>query len=79
MNEIDGYAVANLRLRYEITENLGVYASIQNLFDRKFETFGLLGEEPGELEVPIIEDLEVPIFLGAAAPRAGFLGISYNF
>ena len=54
MSEIDGYTVANLRLRYEITEDLDVYASVQNLFDRKFETFGLLGEEPGELEVPII-------------------------
>jgi len=56
-----------------------VYASIQNLFDREFETFGLLGEEPNEVEVPIIEDLEVPIFLGSAAPRAGFLGINYSF
>tara|TARA_B100001121_G_scaffold163981_1_gene143227 strand:+ start:195 stop:935 length:741 start_codon:yes stop_codon:yes gene_type:complete len=79
MSEIDGYTVANLRLRYEITEDLDVYASIQNLFDREFETFGLLGEEPNEVEVPIIEDLEVPIFLGAAAPRAGFLGINYSF
>ena len=79
MNEIDGYTVANLRLRHEITENLDVYVSIQNLFDRDFETFGLLGEEPNELKVPIIEDLEVPIFLGAAAPRAGFIGISYSF
>ena len=79
MNEIDGYTVANLRLRYEITEKLDIYISVQNLFDREFETFGLLGEEPNELEVPTIEDLEVPVFLGAAAPRAGFLGISYSF
>ena len=79
MGEIDGYVVANLRLRYSITENFDVFATVQNLFDREFETFGLLGEEPSELEVPIIEDLEIPIFLGAAAPRAGFLGISYSF
>ena len=49
------------------------------MFDEKFETFGLLGEEPGEVEVPIIEDLEVPIFLGAAPPRAAFIGVRYRF
>ncbi|MBE65048.1 MAG: TonB-dependent receptor [Gammaproteobacteria bacterium] len=79
MGEIDGYTVANLRLRYAISESLEIFATVQNLFDKEFETFGLLGEEPNELEVPIIEDLETPIFLGAAAPRAGFIGISYSF
>ena len=79
MNEIDGYTVANLRLRYEINEKLEILATVQNLFDKEFETFGLLGEEPNELEVPIIEDLEMPIFLGAAPPQAGFIGINYNF
>jgi hypothetical protein len=39
----------------------------------------LLGEEPGELGVPIIEDFANPVFLGAGAPRAAFLGIRYNF
>ncbi|MDG2139890.1 MAG: TonB-dependent receptor [Gammaproteobacteria bacterium] len=79
MDEIDGYTVANLRLRYEISEDLRIFASVQNLFDQEFETFGLLGEEPNELEVPIIENLKKPIFLGAAAPRAGYIGLSYNF
>ena len=36
-------------------------------------------DKKSAVEVPIIEDLEVPIFLGAAAPRAGFLGINYSF
>jgi len=79
MDKIDGYTVANLRLRYEISEDLRIFASVQNLFDQEFETFGLLGEEPNELEVPIIENLEKPIFLGAAAPRAGYIGLSYSF
>jgi outer membrane receptor protein involved in Fe transport len=52
---------------------------VNNVFDEKFETFGLLGEEPNEVEVPIIEDLTVPLFLGPAPPRAGFLGVRYSF
>jgi len=79
MCEIDGYTVANLRLRYIISANLEIFATVQNLFDREFETFGLLGEEPNELEVPIIEELEIPIFLGSAPPRAGYIGLSYSF
>ncbi len=79
LDEIDGYTVANLRLRFEINEDLRIFATVQNLFNQEFETFGLLGEEPNELEVPIIENLEKPIFLGAAAPRAGYIGLSYSF
>ncbi|MBM88701.1 MAG: TonB-dependent receptor [Gammaproteobacteria bacterium] len=77
--EIDGYTVVNLRTRYQVSEDLEIFANVLNLFDQEFETFGLLGEEPGEVEVPIIEDLEVPLFLGAAPPRAAFLGIRYRF
>jgi outer membrane receptor protein involved in Fe transport len=68
-----------LRARYAVNEKFEIFAKVENLFDREFETFGLLGEEPGEVEVPIIEDMTIPIFLGAAPPRAGFIGIRYSF
>ena len=79
LDTVDGYTLINLRFRYQFSEDFGVFALINNVLDSEFETFGLLGEEPGELEVPIIEDLEVPVFLGPAPPRAGFLGIKYRF
>ncbi len=79
LDEIDGYTVVNLRARYQVTEDLEIFATVQNLLDDEFETFGLLGEEPGETEVPIIEDFEIPLFLGAAPPRAGFIGLRYRF
>lgn len=79
LDEIDGYALVNLGARYRVSDRLLVYAQVHNLFDSKFETFGLLGEEPDEVEVPLIEDFEIPIFLGAAPPRAGFLGLRYRF
>ena len=79
LDEIDGYTLVNLGARYRVSDNLLLYAQVHNLFDAKFETFGLLGEEPGEVEVPLVEDFEIPIFLGAAPPRAGFLGLRYRF
>ena len=79
LGEVPGYTTVGMRARYSINEKLEVFAKIDNLFDREYESFGLLGEEPGELEVPIIEDLTNPVFLGAGAPRAAFLGLRYNF
>jgi len=79
LDEIDGFILINLGARYRFSERLLIYAQVHNLLDAEFETFGLLGEEPGEVEVPLIEDFEIPIFLGAAPPRAGFLGLRYRF
>ena len=79
LDAIDGYLVASLRARYSIGESFEAFMRIENLFDNEFETFGLLGEEPGELEVPIIENLRNQRFLGAAAPRSAFIGFRVKF
>ena len=79
LDKVSGYTTVSIRARYNISKKLEVFAKIDNLFDREYESFGLLGEEPGELEVPIIEDLTNPVFLGAGAPRAAFLGLRYKF
>ena len=79
LEEIDDYTVVNFRTRYQINDKFEVYVIIQNLFDKEFETFGLLGEEPNELEVPIIQEFEVPLFLGPAPPRAAYIGLRYSF
>jgi iron complex outermembrane receptor protein len=79
LDEVDGYAVVNLRTKYTVNDKLEFFAKVHNVFDNEFETFGLLGEEPGELDAAITEGMTIPVFLGAAAPRAGFVGIRYRF
>ena len=79
LDQIDGYHVVNVRARYQLNDNLQIFAAVHNVFDEEYETFGLLGEDPGEVEVPVIEDFKVPLFFGAAPPRSGFLGIKYSF
>lgn len=79
LDTVAGYTLVNLRARYQFSGQFEIFATVNNLFDKEFETFGLLGEEPGELEVPIIEDLTVPLFLGPAPPRAAFVGLRYTF
>jgi len=79
LDTVDGYTTLGLRARYQVSDSLEVYARVTNALDKEYENFGLLGEEPGEVEVPIIEDFTVPVFLGPGAPRAGFVGIRYKF
>ena len=75
LDNLDGYAVVNLRGRYVFNEHVQFFARVDNLFDEDYENFGLLGEEPGEVEVPLFEGFENPRFVGPGAPLAGFVGI----
>lgn len=71
LDELDGYAVFNLRGGYR-WDNVEIYARIDNVLDEEYENFGLLGEDPSE----VLDDLDDtrPIFVGAGAPRAAWLG-----
>jgi outer membrane receptor protein involved in Fe transport len=70
--KIPGYAVVNLDSRYSVTNQWSIFAKVNNLFDKDYSTFGTLGQniyssDPNEQ------------FRTPAAPRAGWLGISYSF
>jgi len=74
---LGGYAVANLRSTYRITEEVELFARIDNLFGASYETFGVLAEVEIELEeVPVADD---PRFVGPGAPRSGFAGVRVRF
>ena len=63
MPKIGGHAVFNLRAVYEFNEHVSVFGRIDNVFDRKYYTFGILGE-PGE----VFSDFEDPRFVSPAQP-----------
>ncbi|MGR8920814.1 MAG: TonB-dependent receptor, partial [Gammaproteobacteria bacterium] len=73
LDKIDGYTVVNLRGSYRYDERFELFAKVTNLFDEDYENFGLLGEEPAE----VLPDLpnQSPVFLGAGAPVAGWVGL----
>jgi outer membrane receptor protein involved in Fe transport len=74
---VDGYAVANLRSSYRLTDALELFVRIDNLYNTDYETFGLLAEIEIDLaEVPGADD---PRFLSPGAPRSGFAGIRIQF
>ncbi len=73
LKPIGGYALVNLRGSYRLNERLEMFARVTNLFDKDYENFGLIGESPGEV-LPGLDN-QSSIFLGAGAPRAGWVGL----
>ena len=78
VDELDGYAVVNLRGQYRVNQHIELFARINNVFNKNYESFGLLGEEPSEVDVPLFADFDNPRFVGPGAPRAGFVGFKLS-
>lgn len=72
---LEGAAVVNLTGSYAVSSRVRLFARVANLFDRKYATFGLLGEA-GEV---LGDDYQDPRFLSPAAPRAAWVGVELAF
>ena len=74
--KVDGYALVNLSASYVFAGRITAFARVTNVFDKEYENFGLLGEDP--TEVLALADA-TPRFLGVGAPRAGWIGVALRF
>lgn len=83
--ELPGYSVASVRTSYQINRHVRVFANIQNLFDRHYSTYGILGDPtgvgaPGVPANGVFGDPNVdPRFQSPAMPRAYFGGVQVSF
>ena len=73
LDDVDGHVVFNLRTGFTHNRHLEVFVRVTNLLDKRYENFGLLGEDPSEV-IPALSNRS-PIFLGAAPPRGVWAGI----
>ena len=69
--KIAGYAVVHLDSQYQLDKNWSVFAKVNNLFDKDYATYGLLGQN---IYNGTNEQFRTP-----AAPLAAWLGVSYRF
>jgi outer membrane receptor protein involved in Fe transport len=82
--KIPGYTLVNLDTRYTISRNWKLFAKVTNVFNKDYETFGLLGANvftgPGNSysSNPATWN-EQDQFRSPGAPRAGWVGITYEF
>lgn len=74
-DQLDGYGLVNLHARYDLNKHVEFFAKVDNLFDSEYETFGLYGEPD---EAPGLDGLSDNRFVGAGAPRAGWIGLKIS-
>ena len=81
MGRIAGYATFNARANYRVDDQIEAFLRIENLFDKDYENFGLVGEEPSEVDVIAdrYPDAEDPRFLAPGAPVSVWVGMRLHF
>jgi iron complex outermembrane recepter protein len=86
---VPGYAIFNLKTRYEIVKGFSVFGMVNNLFDRQYASAGRLGINPfSPSERGAIgpsgwnynsNDWQSRTFIGPGAPRAYWVGLEFQF
>ena len=85
--KVKGYAVLNLDSRYNFNSSgWQLFAKVNNVFDRKYYTGGLLGENAfngnnndGTSDFSTDAGSKKELFLAPGAPRAAWIGMRYDF
>src|SRR5262249_11649730 len=81
---VPGYAFANLDAQFRLSKELLLFANVTNVFDRRYQNFGLLGANaftgPDRTFGPALGIAPEPEqFRGLGAPRGYWIGLRYTF
>ena len=78
---VPGYAVLNLDARWHVTKNLELFGRVDNVFDRKYANFGILGENAFATPTKTFDPANAVAepFLGLGAPRGLWIGVRYEW
>lgn len=78
---IGGFAVLDLTGSWKFGKNVEVFGKVANVFDRRYATAGILGENAfdaaGAIQAPA--DWRAEQFIGPSAPRAAWVGVRMSF
>ena len=78
---VPGYALLNLDTRYQITPHLQLFARIDNVFNRRYANFGVLGDNlfTGPSQSFDVANPRAEQFRGYGTPRGGWVGVHWAF
>ena len=78
--KVPGYFLLNLDARYQYTKRLAFFGRIDNVFDKDYETLGVLGENffNGPGRTFDAGNVTGEQFRSAGAPRAVWVGVKYT-
>lgn len=65
-----GYWVFNAKAEYKVTKNFAVFGKVDNIFDKKYSSFGVYGQAN-----EILPGFDDGRFVSPGAPRAGWIGL----
>lgn len=77
--KVKGYAIMNMDTRYNFGNGWQVFGRLSNVFDRDYNTSGLLGETLFNSNGTFAGPESAQAFYAPGAPRAGWLGMRYEF
>lgn len=80
IGKIGGYGVLNMDTRYSFgNSGWQMFAKVNNVFDHEYYTGGILGENMFDAAGTFTGAGNVEKFLAPGAPRAGWVGLRYEF
>jgi outer membrane receptor protein involved in Fe transport len=77
--KVKGYFLLNLHANFEAQKGLDYFARIHNVFDRRFETYGLMAESMFTAQGQVASGSTVSRFVAPGAPRSFLVGVRYRF
>lgn len=81
--KINGYTLLHLHANYEAQKGLDYFARVNNVFDTRFETYGVMAlnafSASGSLLTTPSTDATVNRFVAPGAPRHLMVGLRYRF
>ena len=76
--KVDGYFLVNLHANYQVTKGLDYFARLNNVFDRRYETYGLMANSMFNAS-GVASDVGTSRFVAPGAPRSILVGLHYRF
>ncbi|HYZ39255.1 MAG TPA: TonB-dependent receptor, partial [Stellaceae bacterium] len=76
--KLPGYWFVDLHSSYQLTDNVELFALIQNLFNKNYATFGIFGDVT-KTPLPGVPNPSDPRFITMAAPLSAFGGLRIRF
>lgn len=73
LSPIGGFAIFNLRAVYRIGTHVSTYLRIENVFNRRYDDFGVVGDAS-----TVLPQFTDPRLLSPGAPRAAWVGVSVD-
>jgi len=70
---LGGFTIMNLRASWRIGGHFSTYVRLQNIFDRRYTDFGVIGNP-----TTVLPQFTDPRLISPGAPRAGWIGVSFD-